>query len=250
MKQLYVVNQPFTHLRRTPSEFIPLGFHDRNQESQLIYNETVRVVSKRGEWAFIDAVEQPVFLKNKWIPYQGWVKYKHLSLMENNLENTRTVYDPQARLLNGEVIPFGSQVCSRRKISDKYFNPKSMIHIGLSCVGWPYLWGGRSSYNGRGDSGCDCSGLVDLLFRTQGISIPRNACDQYLASKKIPLIMVKPGDLLFLAPKTPKGKINHVMLYLGDGKALEATEISMSIRVCSIKKRISTSEQLFCGSFL
>lgn len=56
--------------------------------------------------------------------------------------------------------------------------------------GVPYLWGGRTPF------GYDCSGLAQTFMRFLGVSIPRDADQQYFAGSPV-VGDPQPGDLLF-----------------------------------------------------
>jgi gamma-D-glutamyl-L-lysine dipeptidyl-peptidase len=57
----------------------------------------------------------------------------------------------------------------------------------------PHIWGGASAY------GVDCSGLVYLVWRRFGVTLPRDAQDQAAATTPVPLGQEQPGDLYFFA---------------------------------------------------
>ena len=82
-------------------------------------------------------------------------------------------------------------------------------------LGNPYVYGGTSLTNGA-----DCSGFTMRIFEHFGVSIGRTSRDQASNGKQISLSEIQPGDLLFYA----SGKtINHVALYIGDGKIIHAS---------------------------
>lgn len=88
---------------------------------------------------------------------------------------------------------------------------------GYACqfVGNPYVYGGTSLTNGA-----DCSGFTMRIFEHFGVSTGRTSRDQASNGKQISLSEIQPGDLLFYA----SGKtINHVALYIGDGKIIHAS---------------------------
>ena len=86
---------------------------------------------------------------------------------------------------------------------------------GLKFVGNPYRYGGISLTNGT-----DCSGFTMSVLANFGVSIPRVAASQAGAGTAVDVSAVQPGDLLFYA----SGKtINHVALYIGDGKIIHAS---------------------------
>ena len=95
--------------------------------------------------------------------------------------------------------------------------------IGL--VGTPYHWGGNTQ-----QSGFDCSGLVNFVFRDMGnLSLPRTARD--IAALPIPAIRnahLAPADLLFFG----EGRhVNHVGIYVGQGRFVHAPNSGGTVRL-------------------
>jgi len=91
------------------------------------------------------------------------------------------------------------------------------IELAKRFLGFPYLWGGRSTY------GFDCSGFTQMLVRARGINMPRDA-DQQAAWTGVVSVDRKdlqPGDLLFFGP-APK-KVVHTGMYIGEGQFIQAT---------------------------
>ncbi len=81
-------------------------------------------------------------------------------------------------------------------------------------IGVPYKWGGRDS------AGTDCSGFVQSVYKTFGLSLPRTASDQYSYSQMIAEEEAVPGDLIFFRIDD---KIVHVGLYAGNNRMIHAS---------------------------
>src|SRR5206468_10212944 len=78
----------------------------------------------------------------------------------------------------------------------------------------PYLWGGRSLL------GIDCSGLVQMVYRLNGINLPRDAWQQAEVGTPVKgLDAIRPGDLAFFAEKD---RISHVGILTGNGFIIHA----------------------------
>ena len=107
----------------------------------------------------------------------------------------------------------------------------TMIRFARGYLGAEYVWGGA----GRPRYGVDCSGLVlQSLYRAgldpQPISIDKHVLPLYRTSKQmyqhdrlrhVRLARKKRGDLIFYR-KDSTGDINHVAIYLGRGRMIEA----------------------------
>jgi hypothetical protein len=100
------------------------------------------------------------------------------------------------------------------------------ISYALGEVGKPYVWGAT------GPDTYDCSGLIMQAFRVAGINLPRVSRQQFYSGAHVPLAQAQPGDLLFYAadPSDP-ATIHHVVLYLGDGRMVEAPYTGEQVRV-------------------
>jgi cell wall-associated NlpC family hydrolase len=106
--------------------------------------------------------------------------------------------------------------------------------------GDPYFWGGRAPHrNDRAPSGVDCSGLVNLAYRSAGVDIPRDAHEQYLRARPLASLEdLRPADLLFLAKPDAPGRVTHVMLYAGGGDVLEAASDAGRVRRVALSRKL------------
>lgn len=178
--------------------------YDPLQETQLLAGEKVNILEDKGDWLFIEALDQPVYNQEHVLrPYTGWILNKGLG-------------QEPPRFAQKPILPI-----------------EHFIDLGLTFLNVPYLWGGLTyclqedeNVSEGSFKGIDCSGLVHYLYRRCGYQVPRNAADQYLFASPIALEELEPRDLLFLS----HNKIYHVMIYLGGEEWLEATSDSMNVR--------------------
>jgi cell wall-associated NlpC family hydrolase len=86
----------------------------------------------------------------------------------------------------------------------------------------------------------DCSGLVNLAYRTAGVAIPRDAHEQFL--RAAPVAVPRPADLVFLSERNNPSRIVHVMLYVGDGDVIEGPGTGQAVRRIALTKRLGRGD--------
>ncbi|HCM12812.1 MAG TPA: hydrolase Nlp/P60, partial [Lachnospiraceae bacterium] len=91
----------------------------------------------------------------------------------------------------------------------------NIVSYALRFEGNPYVWGGTSLTGGT-----DCSGFTQSVYEQFGIYIPRDSRSQAGSGRQVSLSSMKPGDLIFYSRN---GRINHVVLYIGNGKVIGAS---------------------------
>jgi cell wall-associated NlpC family hydrolase len=102
---------------------------------------------------------------------------------------------------------------------------KDLVLKGLQLVGINYRRGGTDP-----DSGLDCSGFVQLVFKdAAGLLLPRTAREQSEVGSVVDKNELKPGDLVFF--NTMRRAFSHVGIYLGDNHFLHAPRTGAEIRV-------------------
>ncbi|MUL48128.1 NlpC/P60 family peptidoglycan endopeptidase RipA [Mycobacterium sp. CBMA293] len=119
------------------------------------------------------------------------------------------------------------------KQASEYVIKRAMTQIGV-----PYSWGGGTAAgpskgidSGAGTTGFDCSGLIMYAFAGVGIKLPHYSGNQYEAGRKIPTSQARRGDVIFYGP----GGSQHVTLYLGDGKMLEAPYTGSDVHISPVR---------------
>ena len=123
---------------------------------------------------------------------------------------------------------------------------ETVVARAMSQIGVPYSWGGGNangptlgirdggvadSYGDYKHIGFDCSGLMVYAFAGVGISLPHYSGYQYTAGTQVPVKEAQRGDMLFWGANGSQ----HVTLYLGDGKMIEAMESGTTIHVTDVR---------------
>ncbi|HZO63043.1 MAG TPA: C40 family peptidase [Gaiellaceae bacterium] len=128
---------------------------------------------------------------------------------------------------------------------------RAVLQTAVSLVGYPYVWGGTSELpqNPFGQptqvpGGFDCSGFAWRVYKLQGYpgagalpGVLRGRTTYAMAAevppaKRIPLMKVVPGDLLFFGSAGPRSKpaqIDHMGIYLGAGWFVQSSEQGVAL---------------------
>jgi hypothetical protein len=94
-------------------------------------------------------------------------------------------------------------------------------------LGVPYLWGGTDP-----TKGLDCSGFTKLVFGNLGIDLPRTSSQQATSGRAVAsLAEARPGDLVFFDHSSSRAGVDHVGIYLGNGKMMAAPQAGESVKV-------------------
>ena len=259
---------PVAHLRKEPAFSLnDAPGRDHLEQSQLLYGERVLAQKAQGDWVRVEAGEQAAFGR-KWTGYPGWVSAKDLVWDDsepgaNAVVQEKTVF--AVSLDGNEKLPLSLgtklRVETREAGSWAFFSPRTgwmtlpenaarrleelpetqrrdkIVETARKFLGDPYFFGGRSSPGLEG-GGVDCSGLVNLSYQVAGMDIPRDARDQHRRAKKIKKSGLKTGDLVFISSGAAPGKIDHVMLYTGGGKVIEATSEAGVVRELPLEEKV------------
>lgn len=104
-----------------------------------------------------------------------------------------------------------------------------ILKRAMTLLGTPYRWGGEST------DGFDCSGLVGYVFKNAlGIELPRvsremahDADGQVIKDRNA----LNAGDLVFFGKR---GRIDHVGIYVGEGRFLHAPRTGKDVQIDSL----------------
>ncbi len=91
-----------------------------------------------------------------------------------------------------------------------------LVRTARNYIGVPYQWG-SCTLNGP----VDCSGLVLAVYELNGLNVPRTSEEQYQYGIPIDRDKLRKGDLLFFSTNG-SGKVNHVGIFIGDGRFIHA----------------------------
>ncbi len=213
----------------------PRPAHEAELISQLLTGETVEILAegRGGDWLRV---------RNRADGYTGWVRSWGIR------RASRVRVDRWRALARGRVVRLFVEVWSRprggvllgplvwngRVIAGRVAGgtrpvelpdgrrgfvpaaalagarPPDLFDRIRGLLGVPYLWGGRTPL------GLDCSGFTQQVLAEQGCALPRDAHEQYLATRgRFAGGEPRPGDLVFFGRLGKR--VGHVGIALGEG---------------------------------
>ena len=104
-------------------------------------------------------------------------------------------------------------------------NANDILFRAIGLVGTPYRYGGNTP-----QSGFDCSGLVDYVFReVAGIDLPRTAHEiSQIDAPQVKRNQLESGDLVFFRGGR---QVSHVGIYVGRGRFVHAPNEGGTVRL-------------------
>lgn len=110
-------------------------------------------------------------------------------------------------------------------------NAADLISDAKTQLGVQYVWGGTAW-----GKGMDCSGFMQQLYGRKGIKIPRVTYDQWNVGKAVSMKGLRPGDMVFFDTNHSVPGPDHVGMYIGGGKMIEAPRPGKPITITDITK--------------
>lgn len=207
--------------------------HKSEMVSQLLFGETYKITDSSKDWLQI---------LTSFDGYSGWIdKNQHHKITEAeykqfdfdkcgvSLEMVSPVTSPTTSIpiVCGSNLP-GYDGINFKIQKEKYiYNGQAFQHdqarpfdllekIAYRFLNAPYLWGGRSPL------GIDCSGFVQIVFKTLDIKLKRDAYLQAEYGQVVNFVQeAKAGDLAFF--HNTEGKIIHVGIVLKEQQIIHAS---------------------------
>jgi hypothetical protein len=241
-REAAVVTAPVVNMYSAASE-------DADVVSQAIYGTNLEVVEQGSGWVKVKTNDQ----------YSGWMRTDHLRRLDSSKteyatggeiadviglsanvyrETDITLHQPLLRVpfeTRLEVIARGQggdagwlevhlpdERTAWIQKGDVDLTPRTLsidesITLGRQFLGITYTWGGISSF------GFDCSGFTQMLVRSRGIIMPRDADLQaaWTGATPVERKKLRAGDLLFFGSSADH--ITHTGMYIGHGHFIHDT---------------------------
>lgn len=198
--------------------------------SQILFGEQYKILEERKKFSRIRIAHDK---------YEGWICNKQVTEVEktvyDNLIDSKKHYttdvldiiksDSFQTIVMGSVLPNlkkGEFILNNISYTfeGEHTNLKEdksiLVEHAMMYLNTPYLWGGRTPF------GIDCSGFSQIVYRLNGIDIPRDAYQQAEIGTTLSFIEEsEAGDLAFF--DNNDGKIIHVGIILENNHIIHAS---------------------------
>jgi cell wall-associated NlpC family hydrolase len=131
----------------------------------------------------------------------------------------KTVAASTRQAAAAKAVPAAPQLSAGQRMA------ADAIDAAESRLGKPYVWGAT------GPNSFDCSGLMQYAFEKAGKDLPRTSAAQSKVGEKVSMDDLQPGDLIFLY-----SPVSHVVMYVGDGKVIEAPTSGQDVKYTPLSK--------------
>jgi hypothetical protein len=107
---------------------------------------------------------------------------------------------------------------------------QAVVDEAKKYLGLPYVWGGTDPQHG-----VDCSGLVQSVYKSFGYDLPRVSADQARSGRAVAsLAEAQPGDILAWDNSSRNNGADHVAIYIGGGKMIEAARPGTNVQISDV----------------
>jgi gamma-D-glutamyl-L-lysine dipeptidyl-peptidase len=232
-----MVSPPVAIVRRDLADLRAAPSADSELVDQPHYGENVTVLGESGDWRYVQGADQ----------YFGWAHLDDLAVLTGVAERflvavalgdvrdaARADAAVIARLPVGTSLPpiphdhpdgwrethLGpgwrtgyvalADLVDVRLLPHRYPTADDYLKTAESFIGVPYLWGGTTAL------GLDCSGLVQQVYRLNGVALPRDADQQAMLGRRVE--KARAGDLLFFGAEA----VTHVALATSESEFIHA----------------------------
>ncbi|WP_221566630.1 C40 family peptidase [Alkalihalobacillus sp. TS-13] len=234
-----------------------------NLETQALLGSKVTILEEQGNWVKVAAHEQPTPRNEE--GYPGWMpkdqltegngfrmlvdrkpmaivkeptawlyedKQKSSEFMEISMNTRLPVLKDAGDMVLVMTPSDGAKWLSAEKV--EVYESKSdipsptaddVLTTAEKFLGLPYLWAGMSGF------GFDCSGFTHTVYKTNGITIPRDSSVQATHGTPVDEEDLQKGDLIFFAYNNGEGRVHHVGMYIGDGKMIHSPNSSTTVKI-------------------
>lgn len=207
---------------------------DRSEmTTQLLMGDLVEINGEDGNWRKVTILDDG---------YSGWVDVKQVlylsdeealiandspvqysdmltatAVQENGTVKSIVLGSHLPSLKNGRfVLGPHTFTCTGTTITPDKPTASGIERQAMKYLNAPYLWGGKSPF------GIDCSGFTQMVFRLNGISLPRDAWQQALKGALVDWSEgVNTGDLAFF--ENADKKVVHVGVVLAGNRIIHAS---------------------------
>lgn len=227
MEPVFSVNVSVMNIYRDPTFKAALT-------TQGLLGENCRILEEREDWIRI----------RQWDDYEGWAHRLQGVINSRPYPANRIFYGLYGMVYTDEDqrhglrdLTYGSRLEAEEQSPGSY-----RIHLPDDTAGWaqgefltsgpqptrenlvktarkflgaPYHWGGKSP------KGFDCSGFIQTIYSSVGVTLPRDSHQQAhrLRSAAIETPAARPGDLYFFGQEEA---ISHVALATGRGHLIHS----------------------------
>ncbi len=184
--------------------------------------EEAELIEQGKEWIKIrftsDGAKKTGYVYGKYVAITGEPKYGE-TLEE---ESSRLAAEKKAKEEAAAKAEADRKAAAEQAKRDK---AKQVANYAKTAVGTAYVWGGTNM-----STGVDCSGLCYAAYRKYGYTLPRVSRDMAASSALLSVTpntsYLKAGDLVFYASG---GRVDHVAMYIGDGKVVHASDYNTGV---------------------
>lgn len=233
-------------------------------ETQVLFGEPVRVLERRSAWTRIAVPNQPSPRDPR--GYPGWVPATHLHASPDFgrlLSGSVAIVSAPTAGLRGlpgaPELSFGTRLPVLGQVADEVVvatpsgrrgrlpatdvrvyasasaiprpTGRAIVAAARTFLGLRYLWGGTSAF------GFDCSGLAHLVYRENGLVIPRDSEPQARQGQPVERAELAPGDLVFFATDPPSRAVTHTAIWIGEERILEAPSSAGAVHIIPVARR-------------